>query len=87
MKFLLDGVDITQDIMKQTNIPSTSGGVYPNMGTKWYNFFPIIQAHQSELGDFFSRGGLHSLQVVGDNGTTVFDVKMILRMCYSARNS
>lgn len=85
MKILLDGVDITADIMAQANIPNLSGGVYPDMGTRWYNLIPIVEKH-AELADFFSKGGLHQLSVEGDAGYE-FEVRAIFRLCYAARNS
>ena len=85
MKISLDGTDITADIQKQTNIPNLLGGVYPNEGTKWYNFMPIIANH-AELKSFFSTGGLHKLEIVDETGTE-FDARIILRLTYSARNS
>lgn len=85
MRIYLDNVDITGDLMKQTEVPNLSGGVYPNMGKKWYNLLPIIEKH-TELKPFFSSGGLHHLKIEDDPGYE-FKAKIILRMCYSARNS
>lgn len=85
MKILLDNVDITADIMKQANIPNLAGGVYPNTGTTWYNLLPIVEAH-AELKDLWSKGGLRHLVIQGD-ASDRFDAKIILRLCYSARNS
>ena len=56
MKIYLDNIDITEDIQKQTPVPHLSGGVYPNMGTKWYNMLSIVQNHP-ELATSFSKGG------------------------------
>lgn len=85
MIILLDDVDITDDIQAQASIPNLSGGVYPNTGTRWFNLIPIIQNHP-ELTSFFSSGGLHTLKIQDDPGYQ-FDAKIILRLCYSARNS
>ena len=85
MKIYLDNIDITEDIQKQTPVPHLSGGVYPNMGTKWYNMLSIVQNHP-ELATSFSKGGLHSFRIEDAPGYG-FSAKVILRLCYSARNS
>lgn len=85
MRFTLDDVDITSDIQAQTPISNSNGGIYPNIGTKWYNLIPIVQNHP-ELSDFFSKGGLRVLKVIDQEGKE-FNVKIILRLAYSARNS
>lgn len=85
MKIFLDQIDITSDILSQTNIPNTSGGIFPNAGTKWYNLIPIAANHP-ELNNLFSTGGLHKLSVESEDGSD-FSAKIILRLCYSSRNS
>lgn len=84
MQILLDGVDVTADINKQAIIPNTDGGVYPNDRTKWFDMLGIINNHP-ELGDFFGKGGLHTLKIVGDPAYN-FIAKIVLRATYSARN-
>lgn len=85
MKIFLDSVNITADIQAQTPIPDLQGGVYPNIGTKWYDLIRIVANH-GELSNFFSSGGLHRLDIQDDDGSE-FNAKMILRLTYSARNS
>lgn len=84
MQVLLDNVDITADINKQAVIANTDGGVYPNDRTKWFDLLSIINNH-SEFADFFGKGGLHTIKLVGDPGYG-FTAKMIIRATYSARN-
>lgn len=85
MKILLDGVDITAEILAQADIPNLSGGIYPDSGTRWYNLIPIVAKHP-ELESFFSKGGLHKLSIQGDAGYE-FEARAIFRICYAARNS
>lgn len=84
MQILLDGVDVTADINKVATISTTDGGVYPNDRTKWFDMLYIIDKHP-ELNDFFGKGGLHTLKIVGDPAYN-FTAKIILRATYSARN-
>lgn len=84
MEIYLDDVDITADINRQATISNADGGVYPNDRTKWFDLLAIINNHP-ELGDFFGKGGLHTLKLRGDPAYG-FDAKMIIRMTYSARN-
>lgn len=86
MKVLLDGVDITADILKQSPGFNLQGGVFPNASTRWFNFLAIAANHPELKDIIFSQGGLHSLTIEDDPAYT-FEAKLILRLCYSARNS
>ena len=85
IKVYLDGHEITEQINAQYPLPSNPGGVLPEQGPgKWYNLLRIINEVPA-LRESFFQGGVHQFTIVDETGRP-FEVKLLLRSKYSARN-
>lgn len=91
IKVYLDGQDITNTLNSQYPLPdSTGGGVFPSRETgKWYDLLACVDKNETLRKNFFnasgSYGGVHELKIEDPDGA-VFNVKVLVRNKYSARN-
>lgn len=85
LKVMLDGYDITSAMNQQYPLPDNPAGMLPDASAgRWYNLLKIIDQTPG-LRDHYFEGGIHRMQVVDSTGRS-FEVKMLLRSKYSARN-
>lgn len=86
VQVLLDGVDITAELNKQHPVPQTLGvGVFPDDShEKWWDLWAIIKTNAS-LKDEFQKKAVHTLELVDSEGTA-YDVKLLMKSKYTARN-
>lgn len=85
LKVTLDGYDITAAMNQQYPLPETPGGILPDASAgKWYNLLKIIDQTPG-LRDHYFEGGVHLMKIQDSTGRS-FEVKMLLRSKYSARN-
>lgn len=81
----LDGYDITANLNAQYPLPENPGGVLPDAGAgRWYDLLKIIDEVPALRGSYF-QGGVHQMTVVDSTGRS-FEMKLLLRQKYSARN-
>lgn len=86
IRVFLDEQDITDTLASQHPLPSANDGVYPNKSrSDWWDLLPAISANAALRDRFFNdNNGVHELRI--EEGGRTFDVKVLLRVKYSARN-
>ena len=85
IRVYLDGHEITANLNKQYPLPENPGGILPDATAgKWYNLLRVINEVPA-LRESYFQGGVHQMQIVDSTGRA-FEVKMLLRSKYSARN-
>lgn len=86
---LLDGQDITTSLNEQYPLPeAVSTGIWPSRNSgEWYDLLKCISDNQTLAQSFFNGGdnGVHMMEIINPEGSK-FEVRLLLRMKYSARN-
>lgn len=95
IRVTLDGQDITASLNRQYPLPSsTATGVWPDRSAgKWYDLLACVAENETLAANFFNGdmngsnpyGGVHEMCVIDDTGAS-FQMRVLLRMKYSARN-
>lgn len=90
VQVILDGQDITADLNAQYPLPDAiSTGIFPSKEAgRWYDLLPVINGNETLKKNYFNGGdyGVHELKVVDPDGRREFDMRILLRLKYSARN-
>lgn len=83
---LLDNVDITAEMNRQHPLPSSlSAGTFPNDSHEdWWDLWGIIKRTPA-LKDTFQQKAVH-VMAVKDSAGTAYDVKLLMKAKYTARN-
>lgn len=86
IKVFLDDVEVTAAMNAQHPLPSTiSAGVFPDAShEKWWDLWGIIKS-TTALKDNFQKKAVHTMKVV-DSAGTEYDVKLLTKAKYTARN-
>ena len=89
LKVTLDGEDITESLNKQYPLPdSIETGVFPSKKAgEWYDLLQCIDENENLRKNYFNGGdyGVHEMKIISEDGIN-FDMRLLLRMKYSARN-
>lgn len=85
LKILVDGVDITSNILDGfESYTYTPGAFYPSEGDTWLDLLKAITENETLKKDFFTAG-VHRLQIVDTSNSTT-SAKIWLKSKYSTRN-
>ena len=86
IKVYLDGSDITANLNAQYPLPENPGGILPDATAgRWYDLLKVINDVPALRRSYFDSAGVHQMKIVDDSGRA-FQVKLLLRSKYSARN-